>query len=520
MKTKLDLLILGLLMKQPMHGYEIHQKLSSEEMEQWVDIGFTSIYHALSRLKKSGLVIETIDKSSNKQKNVYRLTPNGREAFLEKLRCALADQRKFMLDYNVPLYFINNLTPAEAVMALRIRESFLRSWLSALAETRISERDDEATIKIIIDHTKAIAEKEVEWLRSLADSIEGKDSGIMGKVSRGTDFMTLSGNLRDKAVSDLVGMISESERSGTLTLERGSKKCSIAFKDGKPTHAMSSALLKLKKRPSQGEKISELVEGNLALRVLEDIYSSFGWTEGSYVFDSKRSMKKDSVPIAISAEELILEGTRRVDDWDRIRSVVPSDEAIFDRSGDQTSGLNEIQLTEREQKTLDVINGVRDVRTISEICNLSIFETCKIIYVLDILGYVSLTSEDKANAVKAFCEFVRILLGRVRAIAGEKVLLEVETNANDAAESLSLSFRCVRGTVQEELEPGTSLTELIGQIKQFLSLLADSTAKHIGKTFARGLIYPIRDKLPPNMAEDFDRYGFAEAFEKIKGPQV
>ncbi len=514
---KLDLLILGLLMKQPMHGYEIHQKLSSEEMEQWVDIGFTSIYHALSRLKKSGLVVETIDRSSNKQKSIYRLTPSGREAFMEKLRCALADQRKLILDYNVPLYFINNLTPTEASMALRIRESFLRSWLSTLNEMPIASEESEPTIKIIIDHTKAIAEKEVEYLRYLADAIEGKFPEVASAPA--ADFMVLSGNLRDKPVSDLVNTISESKRSGTLILERGPKKCSIAFKEGKPTHISSSSLLNLMKGPLQAEKISKSVDGNLALRALDDVYDAFGWTEGSYVFDRKRSAKKEAIAIDISAKEMILEGTRRVDDWDRIRSVVPSDEAIFDRSNYLPNALSEIKLTEREQKTLDAINGVRDVVTISEICNTSVFETCKAIYTLSILGLVSLTPPDKARAVRAFREFARILLDRVYMIAGKKVLMEIETNVNNEANSLASSFRCRRGTVLEELEPGTSLTELIRQIKEFLSILVDFTSKHIGKAFAGSLIEPIRDKLPPDMAEDFDRYGFAEAYGKLKRPR-
>ena len=50
------LMVLGLLKSKPMSGYEIQQILTKSQSDSWAGILPGSIYHALKKMEKEGLV--------------------------------------------------------------------------------------------------------------------------------------------------------------------------------------------------------------------------------------------------------------------------------------------------------------------------------------------------------------------------------------------------------------------------------------------------------------------------------
>jgi PadR family transcriptional regulator, regulatory protein PadR len=85
LRGSLDLLILKTLSLAPMHGWGISQRvqqISNGELE----VNQGSLYPALQRLEKTGLVTsdwETTD--NNRRARYYRLTPTGRRALGKEL---------------------------------------------------------------------------------------------------------------------------------------------------------------------------------------------------------------------------------------------------------------------------------------------------------------------------------------------------------------------------------------------------------------------------------------------------
>lgn len=79
MQGTLDMLILHTLRWGPQHGYGISQAIRSGSREVFhVETG--SLYPALQRLEKRGLVTPEWKTSDNKQRaKYYRLTPAGRK---------------------------------------------------------------------------------------------------------------------------------------------------------------------------------------------------------------------------------------------------------------------------------------------------------------------------------------------------------------------------------------------------------------------------------------------------------
>ena len=54
--TKADLLLLGLVLDRPMHGYELYQQIQSEGIDGWFNISAAGVYYSLRKLRDQELV--------------------------------------------------------------------------------------------------------------------------------------------------------------------------------------------------------------------------------------------------------------------------------------------------------------------------------------------------------------------------------------------------------------------------------------------------------------------------------
>jgi DNA-binding PadR family transcriptional regulator len=85
------LLVLGLLQGRPMHGHELMQVISRGALDRWTSVLPGSIYHALARMQTEGLVrTEVEERTGDRLRKVYAITPKGREALFALLRDTLA----------------------------------------------------------------------------------------------------------------------------------------------------------------------------------------------------------------------------------------------------------------------------------------------------------------------------------------------------------------------------------------------------------------------------------------------
>ena len=77
MKGHVDLLLLATLRQGPLHGYGIVEKLR-EESEGAFDLAEGTVYPALYRLERSGLLASRWTDAAGRRRRVYRLTRRGR----------------------------------------------------------------------------------------------------------------------------------------------------------------------------------------------------------------------------------------------------------------------------------------------------------------------------------------------------------------------------------------------------------------------------------------------------------
>jgi PadR family transcriptional regulator, regulatory protein PadR len=81
LKGHLDALVLAVLEPAPAHGYGIIRRLRTSSSDVF-RLAEGTVYPALHRLERDGLVTSRWTSASGRRRRVYRLTRAGREALL------------------------------------------------------------------------------------------------------------------------------------------------------------------------------------------------------------------------------------------------------------------------------------------------------------------------------------------------------------------------------------------------------------------------------------------------------
>jgi len=85
LRGHLDGLLLAVLADAPGHGYELSQRLTQRSGGE-LGVQEGSLYPALHRLERAGLVESSWSADGGRRRRVYRLTPAGRRAMRQSRR--------------------------------------------------------------------------------------------------------------------------------------------------------------------------------------------------------------------------------------------------------------------------------------------------------------------------------------------------------------------------------------------------------------------------------------------------
>jgi DNA-binding PadR family transcriptional regulator len=101
--------LLGLLMLEPCHGYELYQQFSQDLGRVW-QLGLSKLYAQLKQLQEAGLIKAQMEpQPSRPARKVYHLTPEGRAVFLEWVRQPTPYLRHIRVEFLARLYFFQKL---------------------------------------------------------------------------------------------------------------------------------------------------------------------------------------------------------------------------------------------------------------------------------------------------------------------------------------------------------------------------------------------------------------------------
>jgi hypothetical protein len=256
--------------------------------------------------------------------------------------------------------------------------------------------------------------------------------------------MALEGTLRDFSLADIFQLIGLQRKTGVLTLRGKDDTVTVTFLDGKVVGAdslnrrlenrLGSVLIKSgvltqdqlnRALEIQRETLQRLgfilthygiisadaLRQAIQLQILQIVYRLFRWKDGDYHFSQETTIEydRDNV-VPITAESILMEGARMIDEWPiiekRVRSydmvfrkkltdqeivVVGADEAdeIDFSTGEATNirkrrpgSSDKIRISQEEKAIYDLVDGTVTVGDIVEVSRLSEFDTNKSLYEL------------------------------------------------------------------------------------------------------------------------------------------
>jgi DNA-binding PadR family transcriptional regulator len=161
--TPAELTLLGLLVEKPRHGYELAEVIAARGMREWTEIGFSSIYYLLTKLRDRGLVAETGEPARGKARKVFAPTPDGFRRCAEAAEQAIATLRPVFPPLLVGLATQSIIPPTRLRRALDDRAAALTD---KIAEVRAAAVRAEVPpfVRAIFDYSLGQLEAEQTWL--------------------------------------------------------------------------------------------------------------------------------------------------------------------------------------------------------------------------------------------------------------------------------------------------------------------------------------------------------------------
>ncbi|HEV7768995.1 MAG TPA: DUF4388 domain-containing protein [Thermoanaerobaculia bacterium] len=253
--------------------------------------------------------------------------------------------------------------------------------------------------------------------------------------------MALEGTLRDFSLADIFQLIGLQRKTGVLTLRSKEDTVTVTFLDGKVVGADSLDLrlenrlgsvlirtgyltqdqltraLEIQKETLQrlgfilthyGIISAESLREAIQLQITQIVFRLFRWKDGDYHFSQETTIEYDRDNVTpISAESILMEGARMIDEWPIIEKRIRSYEMVFrkkltdqeilvvgaedvdeiDFDGNSKrrkgAGFSEtIRITQEEKSIYSMVDGTMTVGEIVEVSRLPEFDTNKALYEL------------------------------------------------------------------------------------------------------------------------------------------
>jgi len=177
--TPLAFAALGLLAEAPMHPYEMFQTMLQRREDQNVKVRPSTLYHQIGRLVDLGYAeaLGTAREGNRPERTTYAITDHGRTALVDGLRRMIAEPADEYPEFQLAVSHIDNLSPADAVTALRSRADALRAERAVYDEAATGLQAKRLADRFWLDvsYVRAMLTTQIEWLSSTADRIASGD---------------------------------------------------------------------------------------------------------------------------------------------------------------------------------------------------------------------------------------------------------------------------------------------------------------------------------------------------------
>ena len=169
----IDLIVLGMLKKEPMSAYDIQKLVEYRNISKWVKISTPSIYKKAIQLEEKGFIKGDIVKEGKMpEKAVYSLTDAGNKEFERLMLEIAAKPIHIFLDFNAVIVNLDSLPPETQQSCITDIEENIKTLKSYLEEN-IQEKENIPEIPetgmAVLQQQYVLVEAIEKWIASLKE---------------------------------------------------------------------------------------------------------------------------------------------------------------------------------------------------------------------------------------------------------------------------------------------------------------------------------------------------------------
>jgi hypothetical protein len=270
--------------------------------------------------------------------------------------------------------------------------------------------------------------------------------------------MALEGTIKDFGLPDIFQLIGLQRKTGLLTLTNEKESVTVTFENGMVVMADSSSKrledrlgnVLVKQGKLSKERLEEALQVQkqtlqrlghvlatnsyitakdlkdaLQVQVSHIVFKVFRWRDGNYNFAPTDSVDYDRENFnPMSADFILMEGIRMVDEWPIIEKKIPSMDIVFRTAVDPSlievgaaradeapaaapaakrtpaSSSNKVRLTPEEERLYRRVDGTRSVQAIIDASGAPEFEVCRTLFDLLNRNIIAKTGTGAARAAE------------------------------------------------------------------------------------------------------------------------
>jgi hypothetical protein len=219
--------------------------------------------------------------------------------------------------------------------------------------------------------------------------------------------MAITGNLQTMQLAELLQWLSQGQKTGTLVIDDGAVEKRIYFRGGRiissastdPREYLGEFLVRhghievdalndaVRRQEETGMLLGKILVSSgaiseddlqplLQIKTREAIYDLFTWSAGRFEFLDDELPEKLMVPTELDVTGIVLEGVRRLDEWGRLRKLVPTLDAIAVKIKDG----DDSKLPAVARRVLAEVDDRSTVREIRDRAHATDFTVCEALF--------------------------------------------------------------------------------------------------------------------------------------------
>ncbi|MCR2822866.1 PadR family transcriptional regulator [Lederbergia panacisoli] len=157
-----SLLLLGLLMSDSQHGYQIHDFVE-KNLTFISNMKKATAYSLLDKLSKEGLIDVSVEYDGNRPpRKVYSINESGRKQFYHLLEINLSAAENIFYEGDIGFMFLDQLPLDKSIEFLQKKHEMLREIYNTI--THLSIHECSSGVTIAMNHKKRMLEAELSFI--------------------------------------------------------------------------------------------------------------------------------------------------------------------------------------------------------------------------------------------------------------------------------------------------------------------------------------------------------------------